>query len=72
MASVAKSRTWGQNQQHNSIKNILKKNVKMQLLPSFVEMIHLRIVVDDLNRHQTWSPPLLEKENLTTISINKF
>jgi hypothetical protein len=24
----------------------------MQLLPSFVEMIHLRIVVDDLNRHQ--------------------
>jgi hypothetical protein len=46
--------------------------VKMQLLPSFVEMIHLRVVVDDLNRHQTWSPPLLEKENLTTISINKF
>jgi hypothetical protein len=32
--------------------------VKVLLLPNFVEMIHLwfrlRIVVDDLNRHQTW------------------
>jgi hypothetical protein len=27
MASVTKSRTWGQNQQHNSIKNIQKKTV---------------------------------------------
>jgi hypothetical protein len=39
-------------------------------------MIHLwsplRIMVDDLNRHQTWSPPLLKKENLTIISTTKF
>ena len=41
----------------------------------FIEMIHLwsplRIMVDDLNRHQTWPPPLLKKENLTKISIEK-
>jgi hypothetical protein len=32
----------------------------------------LRIMVDDLNRHQTWPPPLLKKENLRNISIKKI
>jgi hypothetical protein len=29
-------------------------------------------MVDDLNRHQTWPPPLLKKENLRNISIKKI
>jgi hypothetical protein len=29
-------------------------------------------MVDDLNCHQTWLPPLLRKENLTKISIRKI
>jgi len=52
------------------------KKVCEGAIASKLEMIHLRsplrIMVDDLNRHQTWPPPLLKKENLTNISIKKF
>ena len=55
---------------NNFNKQILKNPEKGQLLLYFRKMIHLwlpfRIMVDNFSDHQSWPPPLLKIEHLTT------